>query len=372
MYQVKLIILIQMQNIIINEGGSDHDEESLHETLVQRDSNRISRHVEKVHYQIEVDDVSFIDKLASLLAERGGLLYYDEQSKKYLFYLVISKKTQEMCLLHEQGCNLEDKIAYNSGQVQLKVTGMIHYQNVHNGKPNHISEIQQVPSVRDFLIADNQPFDNDAIRNQVKQNYQKIKNKFKAPFYFISTDISLESVDLAFSEIGKILKNANELSTPIFSDDNIGITVLNMFFIGVLSNTLLCFWLLMEAYNWDFKIYWQILIYIGFFIAIIVAEGLIIAALAKLNEKFDNIFTQIILYAFGILIGPTELGLLIWKLVTIIQNPPLAYSQYLWSLITFAIQIPVCFFIYWAVKSLEWDEEANARILQYKKFRLNQ
>ncbi|TNV77395.1 hypothetical protein FGO68_gene12961 [Halteria grandinella] len=370
MYDLNRINIIQMSNQIINEGGAYQVEGTLNETLVQRDINIIMRHVEKVHYQIEVDDVTFIDKLASLLAERGGLLYYDEQGKKYLFYLVKSKETQEMCLLHEQGCNLKDKISYNSGQEELSVTGMIHYQNLLYGSLNQNLEIQQVSSVRNFLIADNLPFDNNAVRNQVTQNYQKIKKQFKAPYYFINTDISLESADLAFSEIGKILKNANEQTTGIFSTDNAAIILVNMLSIGILSNSLLCFWLIMETQDWDFKIYWQILIYIGFIIATLVGEVLIFAALINLYAKFENVFTAILLGAILFLIGPVETGLFIWKLVTSIQNP--AYSQYLWSLITFVIQIPVCFFIYWGVKSKTWNEEANARILQYKKFRLNQ
>ncbi|TNV77475.1 hypothetical protein FGO68_gene1817 [Halteria grandinella] len=250
---------------------------------------------------------------------------------------------------------------------------MIHYQNMHNGKPNHISEIQQVPSVRDFLIADNIPIDNGAIRNQVTQNYQQIKNKFKAPFYFISTDISLESVDLAFSEIGEYLKNANELTTLI--DDSKNIFFLNILSIGVLSFALLCFWIKMEAYNWDFKIQWQILIYIGILIATIVGEGLIFAAIYILLKKFDNIFTGIILAAFIIFFGPIQIAILLQILVIVIQNRPLVSSQYLWSLITFTLDIPVCFYIQRFIKSKTWNEEANARIarvLQYKKFRLNQ
>ncbi|TNV77410.1 hypothetical protein FGO68_gene11667 [Halteria grandinella] len=295
--------------------------------------------VEKVHFQIEVDDVSFIDKLSIHASINGGSLHQDERGKKYLFYLVKSEGQQEMCLLHEKECNLYNKVAYQNGEWRFNVTGKIFYKNNQDGNLNINDQNNNNHRTRKFIVVDNMPM---VKVYEIQKNNEILRLNSKNPLFCISSDTDMDSGDKALLEIGNILKSANlnfKDEYTIKSNAEIILTILLT--IGVISIALICFWVVMEAYSWDFKIYLQILIYLGFIIAIIIVVGLIYAGLEKLHDKYNDFFTRSLFWGFQILFGTVSFGLFIWKLVTVIKHHPQTYQQYLWYTISYVIVIPI-------------------------------
>ncbi|TNV72415.1 hypothetical protein FGO68_gene3207 [Halteria grandinella] len=141
---------------------------------------------------------------------------------------------------------------------------------------------------------------------------------------------------------------------------------------GMISYSLICFWLLMEAYSWDFKIYWQILIYIGCLFGTILIAGFILGGIQNLGSKFGGLHERLAQIVLFVLTVPTPIGLLIWKLKGAIQNHS-NYQQYLWWMIPFVLAIPLPIFMICEIyKGLKQEREVSAqnRSHHFKEFRL--
>ncbi|TNV77511.1 hypothetical protein FGO68_gene11794 [Halteria grandinella] len=323
------------------------------------------RHVEKVHYQIEVDDASFLDKLSLQALINGGSIHQDGQGKKYLFYPIQREGEQEMCLLHEKDCNFKDKISYIHGESELQVRGKIFYQKNRYSKSN--IDLQVSREFRNFIIVDNCLIDNVLINFDVTQQYQIISKKFNAPIYLINSVTSMESVDKAFLEIVNILQPPRINSS--FCGNLLFLIFFNLMIIGMIAIAQIIFWYLMDANDWKFNVYYQVLIILGCIIAAFI--GLIIAVFGVMSiGRNSNILSGMAFVCLVILLGPIMIGLYIKKLVIIIQSYPQEYQRYTWYTISFVLDIPIFIGLqlYWT--SYNGRIGAKARIDLFKKFRL--
>ncbi|TNV77447.1 hypothetical protein FGO68_gene3172 [Halteria grandinella] len=98
----------------------------------------------------------------------------------------------EMCLLHEKGCNLEDRIAYASDHERLEVTGSIYYQNLQDAFPNYKNDIQQWYDVRNFIVMDNFQYDlGSTFGKETQKSVNYLAKKHNATAFSLSPTVTL-------------------------------------------------------------------------------------------------------------------------------------------------------------------------------------
>ncbi|TNV77494.1 hypothetical protein FGO68_gene10675 [Halteria grandinella] len=356
------------------------NEETQNDILIQEPKEREEQeqqdrfnHVEKVHYQIEVDDAVFIDRLIAYASKNNGCSpYEDSQGRKYIFYPVYRKKgsqQMEMCLVHETGCDLKDRISYFNGEDSLKVSGKIIYV----GYPKKLQQVTDIQgqNLKNFIVFDNFQ---DAINDKATKPQIKALSNHKIPYYITNSETELMSVNQALSAICTLLKKENQQSI-IKSRYVFAALIFYLLFLGVFTNALLYFYLVMERYQWDFKLISKILIYLGFLIVVCIQDAVVLGSVAKLSDVSNKCLEKMFQLLIVILVAFKGLvleGLSIWKLVKVFQSDPMTSNLNILIPIGCLIApIPFSILVTRLIEKDTWESDRKKKINNFKKFRLN-
>ncbi|TNV77633.1 hypothetical protein FGO68_gene7178 [Halteria grandinella] len=354
---------------LINQADDSMDAQLLPaRTFPTEENRRIDKHVDKVHFQLEVNDPSLIDKLTVFAIRNGGSKHEDGQGKKYLFYPVYRQDTREdkeLCLLHEVGCDLKDRIAYYNGRDFMEVYGRIHYANFAGGQYVRHQSHQVEGEFKKFMILDNlKAEDKDSVQEIIKQ--AKLS---KEVLYYTHSDKDLDYIDFVICDM---CRHIHEVDRQGYQSAFTKAIVMFYFaLLGVFCNALVYFYLLMQAYDWEFKTIWLIAIYIGFIIAVCVQETIIIFGInmigRSINKEDASMDTTFFIIEIKCLISVI---IVVWELIYTIQNGSINLKQYIWYTVSCAV-IPVlitiityCIFQRYTSKKAKVDK--NKAFMKFK------
>ncbi|TNV77643.1 hypothetical protein FGO68_gene9036 [Halteria grandinella] len=322
------------------------------------------RHIEKVHFQIEVSNRTLIDKLIFYAIEKGGTCHEDSEGRVYLFYPVLRKgidKHQELCLIHETGCDLSDKISYHNGQDELKVTGNIIYAHHSEQSGPQFNQQDDDSEKVTFIILDNFKSKSDKKSAAIVQRASTFSKQSKSSLHFADSDTDMKSMDAAICEMCKILKKKNKKSMD-FMSLILAIPIMFPKALGLLCNTLFYYWLVTD--NGSFGTTTEVFIYIGFLIATILQDYTLITFLIKTAEASENFCVKLFAYILLLALGPLQVAISYWQFKNSHYDP--VYQKHLiWNIVVAAI---IAALMYYILKRVNWEDEQEKKLSNFLKF----
>ncbi|TNV77588.1 hypothetical protein FGO68_gene13938 [Halteria grandinella] len=358
-----IYFLIKMRTAL-NEDDDDNDsatitflDEISQEAEVIEDNARISKHVEIVHFQIEVENKHIIDMLTQKAMENGGSLHQDGKGRQYLFYPVLTKGKNEiagLCLIHDKDCDLKGRIAYFHGEEELAMYGKIYYREQSFNNP---SFQDQRLNLRNFLIMHNS---NQFPKNQ--QNKPQYYQNTKVPIFYTYSDADIED---AIAQISQILF----MHKKYISDQNTThVLLLLLYFlqIGAFSFALRQFWEQMEQDQWAHGLFMQIVYYILYMLGISFIQGLIGTVIWYINVCSKSNFS-VFLIILAFLVAPlSELSYCAEK----IKDFSEFYRYHLLGIVIWSCVLPIAIY---CIQSNRKVTQFNQNIKNNRlKFKLNQ
>ncbi|TNV77484.1 hypothetical protein FGO68_gene17633 [Halteria grandinella] len=148
----------------------------------------------------------------------------------------------------------------------------------------------------------------------------------------------------------------------------------HLILLGIFCNALLYFYLVMDAKGWEFKLIWQIAVYIGFLIGVLIQQAVIFAIFLAVNEysSLDGDSVGNVFVVTLILEALAAIGIYIWKLIISIKSDPQLSNPYIWHAVgSLVASIIAVYIIDYFINRPEIRQKQLAKKENFLKFRLN-
>ncbi|TNV77224.1 hypothetical protein FGO68_gene15188 [Halteria grandinella] len=228
---------------------------------------------EKLHHQIIVSDPIFIDKVEIHAISLGGSTHQDAKGNKFIFYPVFKQddpSQMELAVLSTDGCKFLENVGWHDGGQPPDVAGVMHWINEGNQDTGVLNKVQiEKRETREFIVSE-------------------MDNKIIAPNCIVyKIDFGdLSTVDRALTQICRILSIANNRQKRSLTVKRYLVSAFIFVLVdGYFCNCLLYYWVVMQSVQWQYKLIYQILIYIAFLVGVAIQDFIPLFLIFVFQEK---------------------------------------------------------------------------------------